>query len=285
MMRHCLLSTLVLAAFSPLGPVGVTGVEAWAQRTSPAAPPADADPDTEIARRHFTRGTTLYDDGKYAEAIVEFEAAKKLKQSPALDYNIARCQDRREHLREAIDAYERFLAGAPGDADAPDVRARIAVLRQRLDEAERAKAPPAPREAAPTVVPAATVALPATEPSPTRPRRRLYTWIVGGAGAALLVGSIAAGLVAHGRYGDLQSSCAPDGACDAATVPNAQRWIDDGKTAGRASDVLLSVGAAAVVAGVVLYFVEGRHPAERHAWLLAPTLSTTGAGLAIGGAW
>lgn len=243
------------------------------------------DPDTEIARRHFTRGTTLYDDGKYAEAIVEFEAAKKLKQSPALDYNIARCQDRQEHLREAIDAYERFLAGAPNDRDAPDVRARIAVLRQRLAEAERAKAPPPPLEAAPTVVPAATVALPVTETTPTRPRRRLYTWIVGGAGAALLVGALAAGLVAHSRYGDLQSNCAPDGACDAATVPNAQSWIDSGKAAALTSDVLLGVGAAAVVAGTVLYFVEGRRPSERHVRLLAPTLSTTGAGLAVGGAW
>lgn len=244
--------------------------------------PASLEPvAVESARSHFSRGSALYDAGNYAEAVAEFEAARAAEALPAIDYDIALAYEHLGRLEEAIDFYLRFLAGAPHDADAPDVRARIAVLRQRLAEAESAKAPTPPREAAPTVVPAATAAPEATEASPTRPRRRLYTRFVGGAGAALLVGALAAGIVAHRSYGDLQSNCAPDGACNAATVPSAQRWIDDGKGAALASDVLLGVGAAAAVVGTVLYFVEGRHPAERHAWLLAPTLSTTGAGLAL----
>ena len=37
------------------------------------------DPDTEAARRHFVAGAALYDDAKYAEAIVELAAARRLR--------------------------------------------------------------------------------------------------------------------------------------------------------------------------------------------------------------
>lgn len=245
-----------------------------------------SDPDTEIARRHFARGTAFYNNEKYADAIGAFEKARKVKPLPAFDYNIARCLDRMERVAEAITEYERYLAAISlTDPDTTEVRARIAVLRQRLGEAERAKALPPPREDAPTAVSATTAAPAVTEPPPTRLRRRIYTWIAGGAGAALLVGSIAAGLVAHSRHDDLQSNCTPDGACDAATIPDAQSWIGSGKAAALTSDVLLGVGAAAVAAGAVLYFVEGRRPTGRRAQLFAHTLSTTSAGLVVGGAW
>ncbi len=181
-------------------------------------------------------------------------------------------------MREAVDAYERFVAGALGDTDEPEVRARIAVLRQRLAESVLVRVEPA--------LEPVVVAAPAPLPDRTSlsARRRLYTWIVGGTGAALLVGALAAGIVAHGRYGDLQSNCAPDGACDVVKVPDAQGLIDGGKASSLASDVLLGVGVAAVAAGVVLYFVEGRRLAERRAWI-TPTVSATGAGVSIGGAW
>ena len=55
---------------------------------------ADVDPDTEVARRHFQRGSQLYDAGHYDEAIAAFEAAKQAKPLPAFDYNIGRAYDR-----------------------------------------------------------------------------------------------------------------------------------------------------------------------------------------------
>lgn len=90
------------------------------------------DPDTEAARRHFTAGAALYEDGKYGQAIVEFSAARVLRPSPALDYNIGRCHDRLEHTADAIDGYQRFLDQAQPGAQTDEVRTRLEVLRARL---------------------------------------------------------------------------------------------------------------------------------------------------------
>ncbi len=120
---------------------------------------ADEDPDTEIARRHFDAGTEAYGGGHYAEALAEFEAARRVRPSPAFDYNIGRCLDRLERFGEAIDAYQRYLAGRPDADDGPSVRERIGVLQGRVAEEEAARAkkaseappvtpPPPPDEAA-----------------------------------------------------------------------------------------------------------------------------------------
>jgi tetratricopeptide (TPR) repeat protein len=200
------------------------------------------DPDTEIARRHSEAATHFYDAGRYSEAIAEFEAARRAKPMAALDFNIGRCHDRLEHVSEAMAAYERFIRAEPNDPNAAEVRQRIETLRARVS----------------------ATSLPTPAPREHPRRRRIATWVVGGVGVGLLVGSLAAGLVANSRHSDLQSSCASNGACDATQVPNAQSWIDSGKSAAIASDTLLGLGLAAVAAGVVLFFVEGRHPIERH---------------------
>lgn len=247
--------------------------------------PSDLDPDTEIARRHFEKGSGFYNVGDYAAAITEFEAARRIKPLPALDYNIARCHDRMEHAREAIKAYERYLAAEPNASDEAEIRARIIVLRKRLAEsAPAAPIEPAPLLKAPPGAASGRSLSQDRDSSPVSGRsapRRLGTWVAGGAGAALLAGSLAAGLIAHSRHESLKSNCAPDGACDAAKVSEAQGWIDSGKSAGIASDVLLGVGAAAVVAGVALYFIEGRNPPARRAWNVAPTVAPHGGGLVI----
>ena len=97
------------------------------------------DPDTEIAKRHFAAGAALYDQGKYNDAIVEFSAARDVRPAPAFDFNIARCYDRLERLRDAVTWYERYLATDPpleGDGGA---RARgWRILEERIGK-ERAR--------------------------------------------------------------------------------------------------------------------------------------------------
>src|SRR5205085_2221287 len=61
--------------------------------TTVARPEID-DPDTEVAKRQFKKGSALYMEGKYEEALVAFESAKLAKPLPAFDYNIALCFDR-----------------------------------------------------------------------------------------------------------------------------------------------------------------------------------------------
>src|SRR5579862_2612314 len=105
-----------------------------------AAADREADPDVEIARRHFTRGSEFYAAMQYARALEEFAAARRIQPSPAYDFNIGRCYDRMERFKEAKEAYERYLAAYPPPPDADDVRARVRVLEARLAAADRAPA-------------------------------------------------------------------------------------------------------------------------------------------------
>jgi tetratricopeptide (TPR) repeat protein len=120
---------------------------------------AKEDPDTEIARRHYDRGTQLYDAGQYREAVKEFEAANTLRPSPAFDYNMARCYDRLEEIAAAIAAYERYLAASATPGEDDEVRQRIVVLRQRLKPVRTSEpAAPAPAPStAPLKIPSLSV--------------------------------------------------------------------------------------------------------------------------------
>jgi tetratricopeptide (TPR) repeat protein len=93
------------------------------------------DPDTEVARKHFEKGRVAYDSNDYATALKEFEAAKRAKGAPALDFNIARCHDRLENYAAAIEHYQLYVSAQPGASDAAEVRARMGALKRRLDEA------------------------------------------------------------------------------------------------------------------------------------------------------
>jgi tetratricopeptide (TPR) repeat protein len=132
---------------------------------------AQEDPDTEIARRHFRKGSEFYSANDYAAALKEFEAARRAFASPAIDYNIARCHDRLENYPLAIEYYERYLATAKDAPDAGEIARRIQALKQRVAEEKPAPAPaPAP------VVAPAPVAV--AQPAHSSKKR---TWaIVGG---------------------------------------------------------------------------------------------------------
>src|SRR5690348_8716902 len=104
---------------------------------APAAARADGDddPDTEIAQRHFARGSASYNHADYELALREFQAARRAKPLPPLDFNIGRCLDRLERWRDAAAAYRRYLAEAPAAPDAAEVRARVEELERRLAQA------------------------------------------------------------------------------------------------------------------------------------------------------
>lgn len=111
-----------------------------------AAPLGDvaAQPDPAAQRR--ARAGELTDDGlaAYARgdgeaALAAFRAAYELVPNNALLLNLGLAAERAGQPATAIDYFERFLAVAPADGHAPEVRVRIAALRERLaaDEARR----------------------------------------------------------------------------------------------------------------------------------------------------
>jgi hypothetical protein len=74
-------------------------------------PIADApvDANTAEARRHFKNGTKLYQDGNYAGALAEFEAAYASKPGPGSLQNVALCQKALVRYPEAADTLKLLL--------------------------------------------------------------------------------------------------------------------------------------------------------------------------------
>jgi tetratricopeptide (TPR) repeat protein len=140
--------------------------------TAHAGGKRDLDPDTEVARKHFAAGSEHYRAGEYELALKEFETSRRAKALPALDYNIGRCLDRLERYSDAVAAYRRYVDAMPDAADAPEVKARIRELQDRL----AAEHPP--------VVEAALAKPPEPAPKKRRPR---WVWGVVGAVAGVVV--------------------------------------------------------------------------------------------------
>jgi hypothetical protein len=197
-----------------------------------------------------------------------------VKALPALDFNIARCHDRMEHTADAIAAYQRYLAEMPSsDPEAADVRARVAVLKQRLTDnaaapqpvEAAAHAPPGPVPPVPVsatqaaslptlVTPVAPnpVERPTQERSNEKPRRSKARTI---AGAVLITAGVAlagAGAVLTGL--GFSSSGDVSGTLDRYTssIPT----LNTERGAGLS---LVAVGAAAMVVGAVVIALPAQH--------------------------
>jgi len=224
------------------------------------------DPDSELAHRYFESGARKYDQRDYEGAIVEFEKARTVKPVAALDFNIGRAHDRLGHVADALAAYRRYVETRPEPGDAAEVRARISILEQRL-----------PRQAAPAPQPAA-VAPPAPPARDVHAGRPLTT--AGAAltavGVAALAGGVACGVLAQKNSDDITTAAQMMGRYSASKDST-------GKAEGIAGPVLLGVGGAAAVAGIVL-IVAGQR-AHHRALALVPAIAPTQAGAVLQGAF
>jgi hypothetical protein len=92
-----------------------------------------------------------------------------------------------------------------------------------------------------------------------RPPARLGPYLVLGAGGALLIGAAVTGLLAQSAADELEDNCDQNG-CD----PSLETTRDRGEALETATNVLLGVGAAAVVAGGVWWLLQSASaPDER----------------------
>ncbi len=121
------------------------------------------------ARTLFVEAKAHYAQAEYPAAIAAFKAAGKLRPSPLLDFNIARCHERMGQARQAIAAYRRYLRGRPRATNRREVRARIAALvRQAADpyeDLERESAAVSPPGSGAASQPASSLPAPATPPA------------------------------------------------------------------------------------------------------------------------
>ena len=236
-----------------------------AAATPPAATPAAAAPpaapiqaDEDAAKAHFLAGSAYYEQANYADAVKEFNEAHRLSKRPDLLYNISVCYERLGRWDDAIAALKQYLAEKPDAADRAVIESRIHNYEQR--RAAEAATPPA--------TPPPIAAPPPTVPPPAHPRH-VASLVVGGVGLGLLVAALGTGVSAHLAYTDLQKKCDANMVCNGRD----QTLRDEaalGRALGISTDVLIGVGAATLVTGVVLFIVESRRPPVRRAWL-APT--------------
>jgi hypothetical protein len=113
----------------------------------------------------FEAGQLAYTSGRFDDALADFSAAYELSHRADLLYNIGQCHDYLRHDRDALAAFEGYLAAVPEAPTRAVVEARVAVLRSAVT-ASTAAAPPPP-EPTPEVAPSTADAPVVPAPAPT----------------------------------------------------------------------------------------------------------------------
>jgi hypothetical protein len=102
------------------------------------------DNDAAAAREHYKRGLTLYDLGKYDEAVVEFEQAYELKDEPVLLYNIGQALRLNSKYTEAMRFYRTYLKRKPNAPNREEVEQKIASLEELIEAQKKMSTAPPP---------------------------------------------------------------------------------------------------------------------------------------------
>lgn len=104
-----------------------------------AKPSAD---EAQAAREHYKRGTTLYDLGKYDEAIIEFQQAYEIKDDPVLLYNIAQSYRLANKYQDALRFYRTYLRKSPKAPNRDEVETKIADMENLIAQQAKVAASP-----------------------------------------------------------------------------------------------------------------------------------------------
>jgi tetratricopeptide (TPR) repeat protein len=161
---------------------------------------AHAERDKRAATGHFQQGSSLYADGRWSEALVEFEAGYEAYPLRGFLVNIGQCYRKLDRLEEAADVWRRFLATHPSDAKLRgEVEDALAEVESLLAKQKPAKVEPAPPPEAPPApkldLPSESVATaPAVEvtAASTPPKKKSKKWVWAVVSVALVTVAAAA---------------------------------------------------------------------------------------------
>lgn len=279
---------------------------------------ADADR-VDAYRDAVARGSARFDDGDYAGARAEFQAAFAIHPDPVLIFNIASTYRREGDRPRAIELYRAFLDRADADDPRRDLaRHTIAELQEEIEDERRAQREAREAEA----LAAARAQAEAQEAAKERTRRhgtgggagegggdgdgdgggvasdpgvtdapgavapdRAVTWLRWGGGGLVVLGVVASGLAvsAAGDVGDAERDLEALGAGASWGVAQ-QAAYDRGVAAERRAWLLAGAGVAALATGVALYVV-GERRAERATPTVAILPGGDGAAVGWSGRW
>lgn len=161
--------------FARLAAVTMAGAILWAPGANGAAPkPASASDkgaettDAAKARDHLGKANVHYDLQEYRKALIEFRAAYRLKNDPALLFNMGQCDRKVGQFREAIDFYKTYLRKLPSASNRSEVERLIGECEQAMKERKPEAAADGGASTA-TATAAANVTPPSIEPEATVP--------------------------------------------------------------------------------------------------------------------
>ncbi len=100
------------------------------------ASPADA---TAQAREHFKAAQLHYALGEFEDAVKEFREAYRLRQEPAILYNIAQSYRQMRQWREAYFNYQQYLNLKKDAPNREEVEQLADQMRKRMDAEEEQK--------------------------------------------------------------------------------------------------------------------------------------------------
>lgn len=267
---------------------------AFAEEPTKSYPDCGREPtDAEVAaaKGAFQAGNASFNEADYARAIDYWEDAyrRDCTANPLL-LNLARAYELAGRKRQAVVSLETFLAREPGSGEKDQINRRVEVLKKKIAEEDAAAAVAPP----PTPPPAASPP-PAAEPASPKAKRSPGPWIVIGVGGAVaIVGTL--GVISNKKkVDDYAAQCDKPGTPEIEGRSNCDFGIakkgNDARAALNVSAVVTGVGVAAVAAGFIWLYFDGKRVASAQAQgtlkrpLLTPIVSPQLAGLNLSGAF
>lgn len=253
--------------------------------------------DVSEARDHYKKGTKAFELGAFDEAVTEYGAAYRLRDDPALLYNLGQAHRLANHPVEALRFYRLFLMKVPNTPNRNEVEAKIDELQRLVEQQKKTQNMPPDSVKSPGSTPTPTPP-PSTEaaPAPTvaaqTPSRsdsaaalnkagrtkKIAGGVVAGAGLVLVVGGIVCGVLAQQAGDKLTRLDQTMGTFD-------YNQEQSGFTDQVLESVLVGVGAAAVVTGAVLYVLGHREQRRARSFALVPAVGHGVVGAALEGSF
>jgi tetratricopeptide (TPR) repeat protein len=248
------------------------------------------------ARELFENGRTLYEEGRYEDAIVAWEEAYRLTGRPPLLLNVANARERVGQYQQALEDLNRYRAYARAE-ERESLERRMRNLELRIEQQRQAPpaavSVPAPEPAAvapanppPAAPPSASAGSASVQAKPTN-----LPAPSSGVGIPRLAGAGLAGLglagVVVGSASGLKARAAGAAAADACVTSFDQLLCPDSvgpllqqqQRAARMADVAWSLAGLGLVGGGVLLFGPIGESSTALSWSIQPVEGRTGSPL------
>jgi tetratricopeptide (TPR) repeat protein len=148
----------------------LTAAGAGAQARAGSAQAAISDKDDKEARDLFKLGKQAFDEARFERALKYFKDAYELSHRAALLSNIGTALDRLRRDREALEAYESYLAQVPDAPNRDLIQERVRIIRDAMDQAQASKQSAPQPTAAEVSAPTPEQTARAANPEPAAPQ-------------------------------------------------------------------------------------------------------------------